>query len=461
MPIQHLRPLLLIAAAAPLAGCGALSGAAHVATGLTSHQLCSATFVSGLDPAVVRREAINPELGPAHFLVRHEVDQTNRAVTASLAGFAPSRAVHRGAAGCLVLRGAAPPPPPAKPATTGPVAPPLETAARSPAIETALDRAFAEPARSPRRQTKAIVILHEGRVVGERYAAGYSADTQITGWSMTKSTTNALLGVLVAQGKISVEGPAPVAAWTDPRDPRRAISIDNLLRMNSGLAVGQSLTASPWSAFDPSAQMLFVERDMAGAAMAAPLKTAPGTDWTYADANTLILSRILRDQVGGDQDALLAFAHRDLFDRLGMAHTTLELDATGTPLGSTHMWASARDWARLGQLYLDDGKVGDQQVLPKGWADYSARPTPGSEAVGYGAGFWTNRGAGEGSRRRIAWGMPADAFMARGHHGQYLIVVPSARLVVVRLGTTPTQNSDMETVARLVGEVIATTRTPS
>lgn len=456
MNFQHLRPLLLIAAAAPLAGCGALSGAAHVATGLTSHQLCSATFVSGLDPEVIRREAIDPDLGPAHFLVRHKVDRTNRAVTASLVGFAPSRAVHRGAAGCLVLRGAAPPPTPVRPA--GPVAPPLETAAKSPAIEAALDRAFAEPARPALRQTKAVVILHQGRIVGERYAAGYGVDTPITGWSMTKSVTNALLGVLVAQGKVSVQGPAPVAAWAAPSDLRHAISVDNLLRMTSGLAVGQSLTASPWSAFDPSARMLFAERDKAGAAVAASLKAAPGTDWTYADASTLILSRILRDQAGGDQDALLAFAHRDLFDRLGLEHATLELDATGTPLGSTHMWASARDWARLGQLYLDDGKVGGEQILPKGWADYSARPTPGSEAVGYGAGFWTNRGSGEGSRRRIAWGMPADAFMARGHHGQYVIVVPSAGVVVVRLGTTPTPTSDMETVARLVGEVIAATR---
>lgn len=455
MNVQHLRTLLLIAAAGPLAGCGALSGAAHVATGLTSHQLCSATFVSGLDPNVTRREAIDPDLGPAHVLVRHDVDRANRAVTASLAGFAPSRAVHRGAAGCLVLRGAGPPPAPAKPVTTGPVAPPLEIAATSPAIEAALDRAFAEPAR---RQTKAVVILHRGRIVGERYAAGYGADTPITGWSMTKSVTNALLGVLVAHGKVSVQGPAPVAAWAAQSDPRHAISIDNLLRMTSGLAVGQSLTASPWSAFDPSARILFAERDKAGAAVSASLKAAPGTDWTYADASTLILSRILRDEAGGDQDALLAFAHRDLFDRLGMEHATLELDATGTPLGSTHMWASARDWARLGQLYLDDGKVGGQQILPKGWADYSARPTPGSEAVGYGAGFWTNRGAGDGSRRRIAWGMPADAFMARGHHGQYMIVIPSAGLVVVRLGTTPTPTSDMETVARLVGEVIAATR---
>lgn len=453
--MTSLRPWLLIAATLPLAGCGALSGAAHVATGLASHQICSAAFVSRIDPQVFRREAVDPDLGPARWLLRTRVDREARSVSASLAGLAPSRAVYRGPSGCLVLHGAPPPAPPEPIPAASPR--PLPKAPASAALEAALDQAFAEPAR-PWRRTKAVVILHNGQIVGERYSPGYGPDTAITGWSATKSVTNALVGVLVQQGKLSVDGPAPVAAWRG--DSRSDISLDNLLRMTSGLAVGQSLTASPWSAFDPSARILFAERDMAGFAARAPLKAAPGTGWTYADASTLILSRVIRDQAGGDQDAVLAFAHRELFDRLGMEHPTLELDATGTPLGSTHLWASARDWARLGQLYLDDGRVGDHQVLPKGWADYSAAPTPGGEAVGYGAGFWTNRGPGEGARRRIAWGMPADAFMARGHHGQYVIVVPSARLVVVRLGTTATPTSDMEAVARLVGEVIAGVRAP-
>nr|QQZ51014.1 serine hydrolase [Phenylobacterium glaciei] len=123
-------------------------------------------------------------------------------------------------------------------------------------------------------------------------------------------------------------------------------------------------------------------------------------------------------------------------------------------------WASARDWARLGQLYLDDGKVEGELILPEGWADYSSRPTPGS-LVGYGAGFWTNRGDSPGARRRIVLGMPADAFFARGHDGQYVVIVPSARLVVVRLGITPTPGNDIEGVARLVREAIAAVGPPT
>jgi CubicO group peptidase (beta-lactamase class C family) len=138
-----------------------------------------------------------------------------------------------------------------------------------------------------------------------------------------------------------------------------------------------------------------------------------------------------------------------------MHHVTLEFDAVGTPIGSSHMLASARDWARFGQFYLDDGVAGGERLLPPGWVDYSAKATPGSERFGYAAGFWTNRGNGEGQRYRIVRGIPADAFMARGANGQYVIVVPSQRLVVARFGPAFTERDDMDGVARLVADVIA------
>jgi CubicO group peptidase (beta-lactamase class C family) len=138
-----------------------------------------------------------------------------------------------------------------------------------------------------------------------------------------------------------------------------------------------------------------------------------------------------------------------------MRHVTLEFDAAGTPIGSSHMLASARDWARFGLLYLNDGVVAGERLLPPGWVDYSAAPTPGSEQYGYAAGFWTNRGDGEGQRYRIARGIPADAFFARGAMGQYVIVVPSQHLVVARFGSAFTPRDDMDVVARLVADVIA------
>ncbi|WP_428668965.1 serine hydrolase domain-containing protein [Reyranella sp.] len=445
-----------------LTGCGSLDRATGVATGFVSHQLCSAAFVSGVEPETFYRESIAPTLGPVEFLVSHRLDRERAEVTATFAGLAPSRSVYRGPLGCLVLRGNPPAPvslPQASafPALLPPIAGPEPVEPADPALRAALDRAFTERSAPPLRQTKAIVVVHNGRVIAERYAPGYTMDTPLPGWSATKSVTNALLGILVRQGKIAVQGPAPVAAWTSPGDPRHAISVDNLLRMSSGLDCGQSLTASARDAFDPSAHMVFGERDMAAFAASLPLKATPGTDWTYTNCNTLLLSQIIREKTGGDAAAVIAFARRELFDKLGMQHVTLEFDAVGTPIGASHMFASARDWARFGLLYLDDGVAGNERLLPEGWVDYSATMTPGSEEFGYAAGFWTNRGPGSGTHYRIAHGIPADAFMARGAYGQYIVVVPSQRLVVARFGTALDMRNDMDGVARLVADVIALT----
>jgi CubicO group peptidase (beta-lactamase class C family) len=461
LPLQRFAPFLV---ALPLAACGSLDlrRAAAVPTSLVAHQLCSATFVSRAEPERFYREAIAPDVAPVRLFLRHHVDREKGEVTASFAGLVRRRAVYREALGCLVVRGAAPaatpihldPPAPALlPAIAGPDL--VEPA--SPALKAALDRAFAEPATGPHRWTKAVIIVHDGRIVGERYAPGYGIDTPLTGWSMTKSVTksvtNALLGVLVREGRLDMGAWAPLAAWSDPKDPHHPITADSLLRMTSGMEFGQSLSSNWKSAFDPSSQMLFAVDDMAAAAARAPVIAPPGARWTYTDGNTAILSRIVRDAAGGDAQQVLRFAHRELFDKLGMAHATLEFDATGAPLGATHLWAPARDWARFGMLYLNDGVVGGERILPKGWVDYSARFTPGSEGYGYGAGFWTNRPDPKGVRLRTA--MPADSFMARGSHGQAIVISPSARLVVVRLGDAYTPYGDIAALNRLVADATA------
>lgn len=448
-----------------LTACGSLDRATGVATGFVSHQLCSAAFVSRVEPQTFYRESIAPSLGPAGFLVSHAVDRERATVTARVAGLRSSRAVYRGPLGCLVLHGDPPVPADQSPASTAPgllppIAGPEVVEPADPALRAALDRAFEERPVPPLRQTKAIVVVRDGTLIAERYAPGYAMETELPGWSATKSVTNALIGILVRQGKVTVQGPAPIAAWASPDDPRHAISIDNLLRMNSGLDCGQSLTAGARDAFDPSAHMVFGERDMAAFAARRPIKTAPGAEWNYANCNTLLLSQIIRDRTGGDATGVTAFARRELFDKLGMRHVTLEFDAAGTPIGASHMFAAARDWARFGLLYLDDGVVGGERLLPEGWVDYSATKTPGSEEFGYAAGFWTNRGSGDGARYRISRGMPADTFMARGAYGQYVVVVPSQRLVVARFGTALDRRNDMDGVAHLVADVIALTSRP-
>ena len=445
-----------------LTACGNLSigRAASVATGYASHELCSAVFVAGQDPQRTYREAIAPLAGAFAFLAHYSVDRDRAEVRATFAGLAESRAVHRPPYGCVNTTGTtlgATPAPPARPvappALLPPIAGPESVTAAIPALSLALDHAFDESGAGPLRHTQAVVIVHRDRIVAERYAPGIDVNTPLTGWSATKSITNALLGILVHQGRLDMNAPAPIKAWGDPNDPRHAITPDQLLRMTSGLDAGQTLhDVSP---FDPAAQMLFVEHDMAAFAARAPLAHAPGTHWNYTDANTLLLSSIVRELAGGDAPSTYAFVHRELFDKLGMRHATLEFDAAGTPIGSSHLWAPARDWARLGLLYLHDGVVGGERLLPPGWVEYSARQTPGGEYIGYGAGFWTNRGSGYGARYRIAAGIPADTLMARGSYGQYVLIIPSQELVIVRLGPAWTPRDDMDTVARLTREAIA------
>ena len=459
-----------LCSAALLTACGHLAPqrAATAATGYLSHQLCSYVFVAGLEAERAYREAIEPLA--SGLPLRYAVDRERGEVRATLAGMAPGRAVFRPPYGCVNATGtatgiaptaAAMPSAAATPAAaatlvTPALLPPIAgrqlVAPASPALARAVDMAFAESPEPPHRNTHAVVVVQAGRIVAERYAPGIGVNTPLPGWSATKSALNALLGILVQQGRLDIHAPAPIAEWADPADPRHAVTPDQLLRMTSGLSLGQSLD-SP-GPFNPAVQMLFVEPDMVAFAAAAPLAHAPGTHWAYTDPNSLLLSRIVRNAAGGNAERTLAFMRRELFDKLGMRSVTLEFGAAGTPVGASHLWAPARDWARLGLLYLNDGVVGGERLLPPGWVEYSARPTAGSEVYGYAAGFWTNRGDGSGARYRINAGMPADAFMARGAQGQYVVIVPSRQLVIVRMGPAWTPRDDMAVVARLTRDVI-------
>ncbi|HEY2482216.1 MAG TPA: serine hydrolase [Caulobacteraceae bacterium] len=446
------------------AGCTTLPQAAAVATGFASHQLCSAVFVSGQDPKTAYDQVVAPNLGPAGPLMSHSVDLVHREVVAKLAGLSQARAVYRGSQGCLVVRGDGPAPAAIDPAPDpqaprlAPIAGPDVVAPATPALAGVLDRAFTEPTAGPHRWTKAVVIVHDGRIVAERYAPGYGMATPEIGWSVSKSVVNALIGVLAREGRLNTAAPAPIAAWSAPGDPHHAISIDNLLRMTSGTDFGQSLEAGAAAAFDPTARMMFATDDMAGYAQSAPVKAPPGRLWTYSNGNTLLLSRIVRDQAGGDAASTLAFARRELFDKLGMEHVVMEFDGVGTPIGSSHIFASARDWARFGLLYLNDGVVGGERILPEGWVDYSARFTPGSEGFSYGAGFWTNRGTDRAAAARVAAGFPADSFMARGSYGQAIVIAPAEHLVIVRLGVSYGPMSDAADIAQLTRETVAALR---
>jgi CubicO group peptidase (beta-lactamase class C family) len=459
----------IVVLATTIACAGLALGAARardvpkIATGFVADVLCAETFVSGLDPRRNFAEINDamPGTGLITWAMDYRVDRVRKDVTVTLFGIGRSHAVYREGLGCTLDHGAgiAPVDLPAtdrQPALLPEIAGPAIVPPQSPALAAALDRAFAEPAQPPYRRTRAVVVMKSGRIVAERYADGIGPETPLLGFSMTKSVVSALIGVLVRQGKLKLDGPAPVAAWKDPDDPRHAITVDQLLRHTAGLALGSSLQASLGSAFEPVNRMKFMESDMAAYAESIPLATAPGKAWNYHDGNMLVLSHLIRDAAGGTAEGALRFARRELFAPLGMRHVTLQLDGSGTIKGSSEMLASARDWARFGQLYLNDGMAGGKRILPEGWAKYSATPTP-TAWVGQGAGFWTNLGDSFGAAYRTEHGWPRDTFFAKGTIGQYAIVVPSERLVIVRLGRSPNWPPEADGVFDLVRDVVAAT----
>jgi CubicO group peptidase (beta-lactamase class C family) len=467
---NHVRLALeracLVWGALGLMGCGGAARMAGVPVHFASHQLCSATFVAGLDPEQFYREAIEPKLGPAAALLRYEIDRTRKEVRTSLSGLVHSRAVYDGPFGCRVLHPgreglfsldhAGERELPSSPAPSS-----IDSGAvaeHSAELTAALAHAFAESASGPRRFTKAVVVLHQGRVVGERYAKGVTSTTPLIGWSMTKSVTNALLGILVKKGALEMDKPASIREWIASKDAHRLITAEHLLRMVSGIECGHSLHTSGFKTlFDADTQMEYDMADQSAFAARADLRAQPGAEWQYTNCNYVLLSRMIRDAAGGDAQAARRFVERELFAPVGLAHATLEYDSAGVPLGTIHLWASARDWARFGLLYLKDGVAENgQRILPEGWVEGSARLTPQSaEKVGYGAGFWTQRGDSAAARARIAAGLPADSFMAVGSQGQYTIIIPSRDLVIVKIGWAYTPDDDRVAVERLVRETIA------
>lgn len=463
---RSIRLSLALSLAASAAGCAhwRVDQAAAAAAGFSAHTLCDDIFISGFDPqtAYAERVAPLPGMGLVSWAMQRTVDRAQRSVTVSVAGLARSQAWLREGRGCLSL--------PADEAaavqrddvalpTVDRIAPPPDLWGATPV--TAVDPALAAilagavqdtPGAQPHR-TKAVLVLHGGRLVGEAYAPGIGVDTPLLGFSATKSVTHALIGVLVQQGRVDLRAPLAVPAWrkaADQADPRHAITAEHLLRHTSGLDLLQDN-----SGFDANARILYTVRDKAAAVQAAPAARPPGTAWAYTDTNFMLLGRLMRDALGGPAADVPGFAQAELFGPLGMRHAVLDVDATGTPMGASHMLASARDWARLGQLYLDDGRIGARRVLPEGWVAMAATPTLDT---GYGAGWWTNRRPGLVPGWGVPWGLPsapADAFFARGFMGNFVVVVPSRRLVLVRLSVSTQRGDDIDETDRLLGAVLA------
>ena len=400
---------------------------------MKAKSICSGVFLSGRDPAAVEREDLAPYASSLLDAVSAQVDRERRRVSASMFGLGENVAIHRDGLGCTLTAGAAPEalaeqvrgldlaPRPARPL---PVAPPA--AGRDARLARVLDAAFTDPPDTPPRRTRAVVVLHDGQLVAERYAAGFAADMRLQGWSMAKSVTAALVGLRAGEGMLALDVPAPLPEWRERRDdPRAAITLRQLLQMSSGLAFAERYG-------DPFAdvmRMLFDEASAGAFAASRRLDAPPGTRWEYASGTTNIVTRVLAQSFASPQ-AALGYARRALFDRIGMASAVIEPDAAGAFVGSSFMYASARDWARFGWLHAQDGMWDGERVLPAGWVAFVREAAPAARKADYGAHWWLRLDTPSGSDARL----PADAFHAAGHGGQFVTVVPSRGVVVVRLG---------------------------
>ena len=412
-----------VLAAAIIGGCIYLNSLMPIITGYAAKNLASATFVSGRNPADV--EALDLNFSFIKF-TKNKVDYQNKTVTSRFL-WSKSVAAYRDGYGVTLLRGrgkkaflAQTYPLPVEAACPDPL--PMgdpEVIARLEPIAKALvdDKAY-------NGTPFAFVVLHKGAVVAERYGEGIGPETQLLSWSMGKSFTNAIVGLMAGDGIVDIHAPMDIPQWQG--DGRKDITLSDLMQMQSGLQWNEN-----YGNRSDVNLMLHRETDMGLYALEKPLENKPGTVWYYSSGSTNIVMRYLRGKFASDE-AFLAYIRERLFAPLGIVNAHFEPDMSGTPVGSSYLYVTARDFARFGELFLEDGCVGGERILPEGWVDYTVTPACASEDA-YGAFFWLNR-------NNVCPDVPEDMFSCQGHDGQEIYIIPSKELVVVVLGYSPKPN---------------------
>ena len=296
-------------------------------------------------------------------------------------------------------------------------------------LDALMDHAFRQPEPDDLERTNAVVVVQHGAIVAERYRVGVDPDRAFISWSMAKSITSGLVGILVRQGRLDISQPIPVKEWA-AGDPRRRITIDQMLRMVDGLRFREAEHLGDGSIrYYPEEEsdvipMLFGsgKNDVAAFAAALPYQAEPESRWNYNSGASNLLSRLVSETIGGGEAEMRAFMQRELFGPLGMKTADPRFDAAGTFIGSASCYCSARDFARFGYLYLRDGVWDGRRILPEGWVDYSRRPTLQSGSL-YGAHFWVIPGS-------------LGLFHCSGAFGQRVLISPKLDLIAVRLGNT-------------------------
>lgn len=401
-----------------------------IATGYPAKYLASAVFISGRDAGEV--EALDLNFSLIRY-VKNTIDTAGKKVVSTLL-WGKSTAIYREGFGCTLLRNtseavlrsvrfpegtAAPYDQDTLDWPLGNVLPAGETGADKVALAGIARKLIEEDAYSG--HAFAFLVLHKGVPVVERYRDGFNARTRFLSWSMAKSFTSALAGMMVKDGLIHVDKPAGIPEWAD--DERSRISIADLLQMQSGLKWNED-----YGNRSDVTKMLYCNSDMAAYTYRRPAEFPAGSHWYYSSGSTNVVSYLMRKASGSDS-SFYSYVKTNFFNRLGMPDAVFEPDASGTLVGSSYIYATARDYARFALLYLQNGKFNGKQLLPEDWVHFSSSPASGSGGQ-YGAGFWLNRSKSLPSA-------PANMFFCNGHDGQRIFIMPDQQLAVVVLSYSP------------------------
>jgi len=408
----------------------------------SAKKMCSCTFIADRSQESIQNQDL--ALGPLAFSST-KIDRKNKKVTSSVFGMQPKTAEYRGKLGCVLIQGdddyqVKYPKTKNEETDLSNLSYPYGDMIKltktegidHEAVKQAVENAFDEGYAMTSKKTRSVIVLHKDSLIYEQYAQGYDMDTEILGWSMTKSIMNTCVGMLVKDSVISIANKNLFPDWAD--DERKNITLENLLHMSSGLEWSEI-----YSEISPATKMLYDSENNSKVARKQGLEAKVGEHWEYSSGTSNIISGYIRDQFENHGD-YLKFPYERIFSKLNMDNTTLECDESGTYIGSSYCYATPRDWARFGTLYLNDGMWNGERLLPEGWVEYTKTIVPDSKGQ-YGAHFWTNGG---GSMYPDA---PHTMFSCNGYEGQLVAIIPSKDLVIVRMGL----NGDFDFNALLSG----------
>ncbi|MBB4063532.1 serine hydrolase domain-containing protein [Gellertiella hungarica] len=398
--------------------------------------VCSNRFIAGRDPAEVMAVDVQAPGHPLLKFVSAVVDEERKTVTTRIFGFfAESKAAYRDGLGCTNLprgydlsalsglpQGPQALPKPSDIAWPAGDAPLADGDARPELAAPLADGKLLGPG------IRAVVVIKDGKLVGEHYAPGFTKETPLLGWSMTKSVNAAIAGRLMAEGRLSFDDANLLPEWAG--DERKDIRLRDLMGMESGLRFNED-----YGDVSDVTRMLYLEPDMAGFAAGQPSEAKPGTTFRYSTGTSVLIARIWMNRIGDFGEAT-AYPQKALFAPLGMTSAVLETDVTGTLVGGSYLYATARDWARFGQFLLQDGVWNGTRLLSEEYMQAVRTPSRASGGLYSGAQTWI---AGPDDKPSSAYGLPEDTIWLQGHDGQTVAIIPSQRLVVVRMGLTPSK----------------------